>query len=75
MTTATVHRLPPSLRLAAAFRWIVRGRTDTDWWERPALLGLLAATTVLYLWNLGANGWANSFYSAAVQAGTVDWEA
>ena len=24
---------------------------------------------VLYLWGLGASGWANSFYSAAVQAG------
>ena len=25
---------------------------------------------VTYLWNLGASGWANSFYAAAVQAGT-----
>ena len=29
----------------------------------------------LYLWGLGASGWANSFYSAAVQAGTKSWKA
>jgi 4-amino-4-deoxy-L-arabinose transferase-like glycosyltransferase len=37
--------------------------------ERIAFSALLAATGVLYLWNLSASGWANSFYSAAVQAG------
>jgi 4-amino-4-deoxy-L-arabinose transferase-like glycosyltransferase len=42
---------------------------------RPALLILLAATAVLYVYGLGASGWANSFYSAAVQAGTKSWEA
>jgi 4-amino-4-deoxy-L-arabinose transferase-like glycosyltransferase len=30
---------------------------------------------VLYLWGLGASGWANSFYSAAVQAGSESWKA
>jgi len=44
-------------------------------WERPALLGLLVATAFLYSWDLAASGWANSFYSAAVQAGSVDGEA
>lgn len=39
-------------------------------WVRPALLALLAATAVLYLWGLGASGWANEYYAAAVQAGT-----
>lgn len=36
---------------------------------------LLIATAFLYLWNLGASGWANSFYAAAVQAGTRNWTA
>jgi 4-amino-4-deoxy-L-arabinose transferase-like glycosyltransferase len=36
---------------------------------------LLVGTAVLYLWNLGASGWANSFYAAAVQAGTQSWKA
>jgi len=44
-------------------------------WERPALAGLLAATALLYLWGLGASGWANSFYAAAAQAGSESWKA
>jgi 4-amino-4-deoxy-L-arabinose transferase-like glycosyltransferase len=44
-------------------------------WARPALGALLLATTVLYIWGLGAEGWANSFYSAAVQAGAKSWKA
>jgi 4-amino-4-deoxy-L-arabinose transferase-like glycosyltransferase len=36
---------------------------------------LLAATAVLYLVGLSRNGWANSFYAAAVQAGTKSWKA
>jgi 4-amino-4-deoxy-L-arabinose transferase-like glycosyltransferase len=42
---------------------------------RLELAALLAATAVLYLWNLGASGWANAFYSAAAQAGSQDWTA
>ena len=34
------------------------------------LAALLIATAALYLWNLSASGWANSFYSAAAQAGS-----
>ncbi|MCF6387244.1 glycosyltransferase family 39 protein [Mycobacterium sp. MBM] len=44
-------------------------------WERPGLLALLAGTAVLYLWGLGSNGWANSYYAAAAQAGTQNWKA
>jgi 4-amino-4-deoxy-L-arabinose transferase-like glycosyltransferase len=40
-----------------------------------ALAGLLVATGFLYLWGLGASGWANSFYSAAAQAGSESWKA
>jgi len=40
-----------------------------------ALAGLLVATALLYLWGLGASGWANSFYSAAAQAGSESWKA
>jgi len=53
----------------------VRGKESDAPWVRPALLALLVATAVLYLWDLGASGWANSFYSAAVQAGTKSWKA
>ncbi|MEI8240924.1 MAG: glycosyltransferase family 39 protein, partial [Actinomycetota bacterium] len=44
-------------------------------WVRPAVAALLLVTGVLYIWGLGASGWANSFYSAAVQAGTKSWKA
>jgi 4-amino-4-deoxy-L-arabinose transferase-like glycosyltransferase len=44
-------------------------------WERYALAALLVATAVAYIWGLGAAGWANSFYSAAAQAGSVSWKA
>ncbi|MFE5836333.1 ArnT family glycosyltransferase [Arthrobacter sp. NPDC056493] len=43
--------------------------------SRLELAGLLLGTSVLYLWNLGASGWANAFYSAAAQAGSQDWAA
>ncbi|KUJ70334.1 glycosyl transferase [Streptomyces albus subsp. albus] len=36
---------------------------------------MLAATAVLYLWTLGASGYANQFYSAAAQAGGASWKA
>ncbi|MFI9210653.1 ArnT family glycosyltransferase [Streptomyces sp. NPDC053253] len=52
-----------------------RGRAEDAPWVRPAFLGLLAVTTALYLWNLSASGYANSFYSAAVQAGGESWKA
>jgi 4-amino-4-deoxy-L-arabinose transferase-like glycosyltransferase len=54
---------------------LVRGRDSDAIWIRPALLGLLVLTALLYLWGLGRSGWANSFYSAAVQAGSVSWKA
>ena len=53
----------------------VLGRERDPARVRPALLTLLALTAVLYLWDLGASGWGNSFYSAAVQAGTKSWKA
>jgi len=49
------------------------GPESADSWTRPALYALLAGTAVLYLWGL--SGWANSFYSAAAQAGSQNWEA
>jgi 4-amino-4-deoxy-L-arabinose transferase-like glycosyltransferase len=74
-TTSERHRRRPAEAAGAAVRRLIRGRAGTAAWERPALIGLLLATAVLYLWNLSASGWANSFYSAAAQAGSVNWEA
>src|SRR5947209_17066758 len=55
---------PPAAAVAKDERWV-----------RPALIALLLGTGVLYLWGLGASGWANGFYSAAVQAGSHSWKA
>ncbi len=43
--------------------------------ERWALLVLLAAAAVLYLFNLAATGYGNTFYAAAAQAGAKSWTA
>ena len=48
------------------------GTTRIDSWESIAISGLLAASFAIYVWNLHQNGWANSYYSAAVQAGQQD---
>ncbi|MCQ9185303.1 glycosyltransferase family 39 protein [Streptomyces sp. IBSBF 2953] len=56
-------------------RRLRRGRPEDPRWARPAFLGLLAATLLLYLYDLSASGYANSFYSAAVQAGSQSWKA
>ena len=52
-----------------------RGPESDPRWARPSLLGVLVAAAVLYLWDLSSSGWANSFYAAAVQAGTKSWKA
>src|SRR4051795_3015095 len=62
-------------RWRRGFRRVWRGPETDPVWARPALFVLLAATGVLYVWGLGASGWGNSFYSAAVQAGTKSWKA
>ena len=56
-------------------RRLLRGPEADPRWARPVLFGLLALTALLYLWDLGRNGWANDFYAAAVQAGTKSWKA
>ena len=63
-------------RLAGSrVRRLLHGPETDPRWARPALLGLLTLTAILYLWDLTRNGWANDFYAAAVQAGTKSWKA
>src|SRR3984957_8095184 len=78
MATTTI----PRPQAAAAFdarpgrlRSLVRGHAEDPAWARPALIALLVGTAVAYTWNLSATGNANSFYAAAVQAGTRSWKA
>jgi 4-amino-4-deoxy-L-arabinose transferase-like glycosyltransferase len=66
MTAATLA--PPAVPAPTAPRRDPR-------WTRPALAGLLGVTALLYVWGLGASGYGNTFYSAAVQAGATSWKA
>ncbi|MET7859747.1 glycosyltransferase family 39 protein [Streptomyces sp. NPDC005318] len=70
---------PPATAVPAAdepfLRRVRRGRPEDPRWARPAFLALLLAIALAYLWNLSASGYANSFYSAAVQAGSQSWKA
>ncbi|MGW0750304.1 glycosyltransferase family 39 protein [Streptomyces sp. NPDC002587] len=69
--TAAIPLFPvPEARAATG-----RHAVDRPRWERLALAGLLIAAAVLLLWDLGSSGYANSFYSAAVQAGSESWKA
>jgi 4-amino-4-deoxy-L-arabinose transferase-like glycosyltransferase len=67
MTTTTLSPAVVTPRVAAPARRVS--------WTRPALVVLLLATAALYLYGLSASGWANSFYSAAAQAGSASWKA
>jgi 4-amino-4-deoxy-L-arabinose transferase-like glycosyltransferase len=57
-------RLGARGRRAERLRWLV---------ARPELIGLLALTAVLNLWNLSINGWANTYYSGAVRSMSTSW--
>jgi 4-amino-4-deoxy-L-arabinose transferase-like glycosyltransferase len=39
----------------------------------PELLALLVLAAVLNLWNLSINGWANTYYAAAVRSMSSSW--
>ncbi len=39
----------------------------------PELLALLTLTAVLNLWDLSINGWANTYYAAAVKSMSTSW--
>src|SRR5438105_6796141 len=63
------HQSPPTH--AAPDRAVSRGLTTVSEWAGLAIL--LAGAALLFLWNLGASGWANAYYSAAAQAGSQSW--
>lgn len=65
---------PPTPDPPGAAPVIPPGTRDRRW-VRPAVGVLLAVTAFLYLWSLSASGWANAYYSAAVQAASQSWKA
>lgn len=91
MTVSRLHTLPGmhALRGAGTRRTpsssgstAAPARTDSlperrvgRWPVRVTLALLLLGTAALYLWGLSASGYANTFYSAAAQAGSQSWKA
>ena len=66
----------PGLERPAARATEIAVETSTERLLGRVTLGaLVVATGVLYLWGLGASGWANAYYSAAAHAGSQDWKA
>ncbi len=72
MTTTTIS--PPAAAAPAGSSGAASGPLS-PLLRRGSLAATLLAVAALYTWNLAASGWANSFYSAAVQAGTQSWTA
>jgi len=56
--------------------WL-QSRTVPTWRQglrtRPELLAVIGIAGVLNLWALSINGWANTYYSAAVRSMTTSW--
>lgn len=74
-TPTPVQADPAAPTTPSRIQRLWRGPEDDPTWARPALLGLLLATALFYFYNLTSSGYANSFYSAAVQAGSDSWKA
>ena len=82
VTTSTPHLTPPPPggRLPAESSVVPDDSRDDrpparTRREKGSLAALLGLSALLYLWGLGASGYANDFYAAAVQAGTKSWKA
>jgi 4-amino-4-deoxy-L-arabinose transferase-like glycosyltransferase len=75
VTGARRFPAPPDQQQRGRLARLLRGPEHDPRWARPGLLGLLVATAILYTAGLSRNGWANDFYSAAVQAGATSWKA
>ena len=71
MEHLTAFELPPS----ASHAEVVGSDAASPRWARLALVALLVTTAGTYLWNLAASGYGNSFYAAAVEAGSKSWKA
>src|SRR6478736_5471610 len=64
-STTSLPRFVPGLRVAMR-----RGLR-----QRLPLLLLLAVSGLMFTWQLDESGYANVYYSAAAQAGSVSWKA
>lgn len=63
----------PVAARARTVSWRAGARAVAARLPRPELAALLTLTGVLNLWALGQNGWANTYYSAAVRSMSSSW--
>jgi 4-amino-4-deoxy-L-arabinose transferase-like glycosyltransferase len=61
-------RVLPGRRGTDHANWLIRQLT-----RRGELIGLMGLAGVLNLWGLSINGWANTYYSAAVRSMSTSW--
>lgn len=64
VTTSEIHRTSKTARPVI--------RLSRENWS---VLSLLTVSAFMYVWNIDRNGWGNSYYAAAVQAGQHDLKA
>jgi 4-amino-4-deoxy-L-arabinose transferase-like glycosyltransferase len=69
----TTESMAPLASSSAAATRRPRMQSIARLWAFPELLGLMAIAGVLNLWGLGVNGWANTYYSAAVRSMASSW--
>jgi 4-amino-4-deoxy-L-arabinose transferase-like glycosyltransferase len=80
MSTTTLPQIDRPRRDGAAsaaerLRALARGRPGDAAYVRPVLLAIMAVAAFLYLHELTASGYSNSYYAAAVKSASVSWKA
>src|SRR3984893_6884023 len=71
--SAQAPLIVPAVPMGTALTKVVRGPVTDPAWARPSFIALLTSSVALYVWGLDRNGWADAYYSAAVNAGTKSW--
>jgi 4-amino-4-deoxy-L-arabinose transferase-like glycosyltransferase len=72
-SSAASAAIPLSAQDALAGSWRDRARAIAARAPRAELAALIALASVLNLWALSRNGWANEYYSAAVRSMSTSW--
>ncbi len=68
--STTTYPTPRAARLRSR---VLRRPRAGALFARPELLGLMALAALLNLWNLSINGFANTYYAAAVRSMSSSW--
>jgi 4-amino-4-deoxy-L-arabinose transferase-like glycosyltransferase len=72
-SSAASPAIPLSAQAGVAARARRRARAVAARAPRPELAAVIVLASVLNLWGLSRNGWANDYYSAAVRSMSSSW--